>query len=104
MLSAVALVKSHVSGMGMRFAGYPGAEHGLLRLHAKLCILCSLLSQAIGTPVASNSYNVVPLTFEWRYIPGMTTKRSNNILIFIMLTKHGLLIAIHFRNQEKSRA
>jgi len=30
------------------------------------------------------------------YVPGMTTKRSNNILIFATLTRHGLLIAYLF--------
>lgn len=95
MLSAVALVESHVSGMRMRYAGYR-APNTVYYVCMRNCAFSAVLSQAIGTPVASNSYNVVPLTSEWRYIPGMTTKRSNDILIFIMLTMHELPIAYLF--------
>jgi len=50
------------------------------------CTFSAILSQAIGTPIANNSYNAVALAFEWRNIPsGMTIKRFDNILIFTML-------------------
>lgn len=49
------------------------------------CTFSAILSQAIGTPIANNSYNAVALTSEWRNVPsGMTIKRSD-ILIFTML-------------------
>jgi len=91
MLNTVVLVKSHVSGMGMRFAGYR-VTNTVYYVCMQNCAFSAVLSQAIDTPVASNSYNVVSLTFEWRYIPNMTTKRFNNIFIFTLLTIHGLLI------------